>query len=80
LLVCFPYAQIHLWERERDRLVLVDGVAYSQFMSSSDFEIIRDFARERGISLWDSDQKKTLVVTKDSHEEVKRFWRKQSKS
>lgn len=37
--------QIRLWEIERDRFVYRDGVLYSQFLSQSDFELLRNYAR-----------------------------------
>ena len=37
--------QIRLWELERDRFKFNDGVLYSQFLSQSDFEMLRDYAR-----------------------------------
>lgn len=36
--------QIRLWEIERDRFVFKDGVLYSQFLSQSDFELLRNYA------------------------------------
>ncbi|CAG0916404.1 unnamed protein product [Notodromas monacha] len=71
--------QIHLWEKERDRITLTDGVAYNQFLSLSEYEAMRDFAREKGIAIWESNQRKTVVVAKENHEEMKRFWRKHSR-
>ena len=29
--------------------------------------------------VWNSDQKRTLVVTKDGHDDVKRYWRQHSR-
>ncbi|CAB0017209.1 unnamed protein product [Nesidiocoris tenuis] len=50
--------QINLWEKERDRFGCSDGILYSQFLSHSDFSILRDFAQEHGLLVWQNDQKK----------------------
>lgn len=71
--------QINLWEKERDRFGCSDGILYSQFLSHSDFSILRDFAQEHGLLVWQNDQKKTMVVSSGGYEEVKRFWKKHSK-
>lgn len=36
--------QIKLWEIERDRFLFTDGILYSQFLSLSDFELLRNYA------------------------------------
>ena len=37
--------QIRLWELERDRFKFMEGVLYDQFLSQSDFELLRDYAK-----------------------------------
>lgn len=37
--------QIRLWELERNRFKFTDGVLYSQFLSQTDFELLRDYAK-----------------------------------
>ncbi|KAA3671536.1 uncharacterized protein DEA37_0003529, partial [Paragonimus westermani] len=37
--------QIHLWELERDRFVFQEGCLYEQFSKSTDFEVVRDYAK-----------------------------------
>jgi len=71
--------QIRLWEQERDRFVFTDGVLYNQFLSQADYETVRNYADELGCVVWNSDQKRTLVVTKDGHDDVKRYWRQHSR-
>ncbi|XP_046387995.1 general transcription factor IIH subunit 4 [Ischnura elegans] len=71
--------QIHLWELERDRFRFEEGVLYSQFLSVVDFETLRDHARDLGVLVWHSSAKRTVVVTKAGHEEVRRFWKRHSK-
>jgi transcription initiation factor TFIIH subunit 4 len=43
--------QVRLWEIERDRFVFKDGVLYSQFLSQSDFELLRNYANVRQLSI-----------------------------
>jgi transcription initiation factor TFIIH subunit 4 len=42
--------QIKLWEMERDRLQFTDGVLYSQFMSLSDYELLKKYAEVNLVS------------------------------
>ena len=37
--------QIRLWELERDRFKFSEGVLYNQFLSQTDFELLRDYAK-----------------------------------
>jgi len=71
--------QIRLWEQERDRFTFTEGVLYNQFLSQTDYETVRNYADELGCVVWNSDPKRTLVVTKDGHDDVKRYWRQQSR-
>ena len=36
--------QIKLWEIERDRFTFKEGVLYSQFLSQSDFQLLKNYA------------------------------------
>lgn len=36
--------QIKLWENERNRFKFNEGVLYTQFLSQTDFEVLRDYA------------------------------------
>lgn len=72
--------QIKLWENELNRLVYSDGVLYSQFLSQADFEALRDRANELGVLVWENDKKRTMVVTKSGHDDVKKFWKSYSKA
>ncbi|KAL0279244.1 UNVERIFIED_CONTAM: hypothetical protein PYX00_000848 [Menopon gallinae] len=71
--------QIKLWENERNRFVFSDGVLYSQFLSQADFEVLRDRANELGVLVWENDRKRTMVVTRAGHDDVKKFWKSYSK-
>lgn len=69
--------QVRLWELERARLTFTDGVLYNQFLSQADFEMLRDYAKEMEVLVWELPEKRVMVVTKDGHDDVKRFWKRQ---
>lgn len=71
--------QIQLWENERDRFTFTEGVLYSQFLSQADFEVLRDYAQDLGVLTWQNERRRTMVVTKQGHDEVKKFWKRHSK-
>lgn len=71
--------QIKLWENERNRFSFIDGVVYSQFLSEGDFITLRDYASSIEVLLWQSDRTRTMVVTKNGHDDVKRYWKRYSK-
>ncbi|XP_077986737.1 general transcription factor IIH subunit 4-like [Glandiceps talaboti] len=71
--------QVRLWELERDRLTFTDGVLYNQFLSQNDFELLRDYARDLGVLVWESPAKRTIIVNPSGHDEVRRFWKRQKK-
>jgi transcription initiation factor TFIIH subunit 4 len=71
--------QIMLWEAERNRFTFTDGVLYNQFLSVADFEKVRSFADQRGVLVWANAKHRTVVVTKDGHDPVKKFWKQQSR-
>lgn len=48
--------QIKLWENERNRFIFSEGVLYSQFLSQTDFEVLRDHALSTGVLIWQSDR------------------------
>ncbi|KAG8039152.1 hypothetical protein G9C98_003459 [Cotesia typhae] len=72
--------QIKLWENERNRFTFSEGVLYSQFLSQTDFETLRDHASSTGVLIWHNDRKRTMVVAKAGHDDVKRFWKRFSKA
>ncbi|XP_052719851.1 general transcription factor IIH subunit 4-like isoform X1 [Crassostrea angulata] len=72
--------QIRLWELERDRFKFMEGVLYDQFLSQNDFELLRDYAKDLGVLLWDNAIKRVMVVTKGGHDDVKRYWKRQKQS
>jgi transcription initiation factor TFIIH subunit 4 len=72
--------QIKLWENERNRFSYVEGVVYNQFLSEADFITLRDYAITIQVLLWQNEKTRTMVVTKNGHDDVKKFWKKYSKS
>lgn len=71
--------QIKLWENERNRFTFTEGVAYNQFLSQSDFITLRDYAQSINVLMWQQERTRTMVVTKNGHEDVKRFWKRYQK-
>lgn len=71
--------QIKLWENERNRFSFIDGVVYNQFLSEADFITLRDYASSIDVLLWQNDRTRTMVVTKNGHDDVKRYWKRYSK-
>jgi transcription initiation factor TFIIH subunit 4 len=71
--------QIKLWENERNRFSFIEGVVYNQFLSEADFITLRDYATSIEVLLWQNERTRTMVVTKNGHDDVKRFWKRYSK-
>lgn len=71
--------QIKLWENERNRFTFTEGVVYNQFLSQADFITLRDYAQSINVLVWQNDRTRTMVVTKNGHDDVKRFWKRYSK-
>lgn len=71
--------QIKLWENERNRFTYTEGVAYNQFLSQSDFISLRDYAQSINVLIWNNERTRTMVVTKNGHEDVKKFWKRYQK-
>jgi len=71
--------QIKLWELERNRLTYHEGVLYSQFLSQADFNVLKEYAQSNGVLIWCNKEKRTLVINKHAHDDVKKFWKKYSK-
>ena len=67
-----------LWEKERDRFTFTESVLYNQFLSQADYDTVKTYAEGLGVVVWCRDDKRSLVVTKDGHNDVKRFWRQHS--
>lgn len=71
--------QIKLWENERNRFTYTEGVVYNQFLSQGDFNTLRDYAQSIGVMIWQNERTRTMVVTKNGHDDVKKFWKRYSK-
>ncbi|XP_018567144.1 general transcription factor IIH subunit 4 [Anoplophora glabripennis] len=71
--------QIKLWEMERNRLTYNEGVLYSQFLSQADFNVLKEYAQSNGSLIWCNKEKRTLVINKYAHDDVKKFWKRYSK-
>ncbi|XP_067643795.1 general transcription factor IIH subunit 4 [Eurosta solidaginis] len=72
--------QIKLWELERNRFTYTEGVVYNQFLSQADFVTLRDYAQSINVLVHMNERTRTMVVTKNGHDDVKRFWKRYSKS
>ncbi|XP_064457313.1 general transcription factor IIH subunit 4-like [Ornithodoros turicata] len=68
--------QLRLWELERDRFTFTGGVLYSQFISQGDFQMLRNYASDLGVLIWDNPSKRVMVVSRNGHDDVKRFWKR----
>nr|CAH7753634.1 unnamed protein product [Callosobruchus chinensis] len=68
-----------LWELERNRLTYSEGVLYSQFLSQADFNVLKEYAKTNGWLIWCNKEKRTLVINKSAHDDVKKFWKRYSK-
>ena len=71
--------QIALWEAERNRFTFTDGVLYNQFLSQGDYETVRNFAENSNVMVWSNNRLRTVIVTKEGHEPVKKFWKRHSR-
>ncbi|VDP88269.1 unnamed protein product [Echinostoma caproni] len=109
--------QIRLWELERDRFVFQEGCLYEQFSKSTDFEMVRDYAKiselkstlpkllflskdlfylnfclrpnrlvvlsflkSIGALLWENPERRLMVVSRNGHEDVRKFWKQKRPS
>ena len=53
--------------------MFTEGVLYNQFLSQADYDTVKNYADQQGVVAWCKDEKRTLVVTKDGHDDVKRY-------
>lgn len=47
--------QIRLWESEKHRLQASDGFLYDDFRAAADFKLVRDYAQQLGVIVWEAD-------------------------
>nr|CAB3251313.1 general transcription factor IIH subunit 4 [Phallusia mammillata] len=71
--------QIRLWAMERDRLSFREGVLYNQFLTQSDYEVLRNYAKDLGALIWENAIKRNMIVTREAHDQVKKFWKRYKK-
>jgi transcription initiation factor TFIIH subunit 4 len=57
--------QIRLWEREKNRVASEEGSLYTDFTSLADFELVRNYAKESGVLLWQNEETRKFFVTSD---------------
>jgi len=68
--------QIRLWAMERDRINFHHGVFYGQFLAQKDFDVLRDYAKEKGCLKFSNSATRTMVVTPEGHENhLKKFYK-----
>lgn len=65
--------QIKLWENERNRFVFSEGVLYSQFLSQTDFEVLRDHAVATSVLIWQSERYQLFSIINVIHTEKENF-------
>ena len=65
--------QIKLWELEKKRLAVFEGVLYHDFASLSEFDMASRFATEIHGLLLALPKTRSLVVTPDAHILVKAY-------
>ncbi|XP_030853454.1 general transcription factor IIH subunit 4 [Strongylocentrotus purpuratus] len=71
--------QVRLWELERDRLSFTQGIIYNEFLSLHDFEVLRDYAKDLGVLIWDSTARRIMIVSPAGHDSVKKYWKRLKK-
>lgn len=46
--------QVRLWENEKNRIQNSDGYLYVDFTSAADFKLVRDYAAQLGVIVWEA--------------------------
>ncbi|KII65601.1 General transcription factor IIH subunit 4 [Thelohanellus kitauei] len=67
--------QLHVWEKERDRLHFTSGVLYTGFNHVKDFEDIVRYAESNNYLVYQNKTKLLVVVTDDGHDDVRSYWK-----
>ncbi|GAN07103.1 transcription factor TFIIH complex subunit Tfb2 [Mucor ambiguus] len=65
--------QIRLWEMERNRLKPTPSYLYHEFNVQADFDAAEKYAKDLGVLLWSSSQKRTMIISEAGHDNVKGF-------
>ncbi|XP_022669673.1 general transcription factor IIH subunit 4-like [Varroa jacobsoni] len=71
--------QLHLWEKERDRFKMTESVLYSQFQTHADFEMLRNYANDMHVLLFENPQRRLMVVSKSGDNDVRHYWKRHKK-
>ncbi|KAG0657931.1 RNA polymerase II transcription factor B 52 kDa subunit [Maudiozyma exigua] len=62
--------QIRLWQLELDRVICYDGSLYSDFESSTEYNLLSKYAQDIGVLLWRDDKKRKFFVSKEGNSQV----------
>ncbi|KAM0787327.1 hypothetical protein ACM66B_003416 [Microbotryomycetes sp. NB124-2] len=65
--------QIRLWQQEGQRVRSDEGYLYTDFSAQADYELVADYARDLGVTLWQSASSRRLFVTMSGHLQVREF-------
>lgn len=65
--------QIHLWERDRNRLCWMEGYCYEEFIGDEAFRKTVGEAQRLAAALYVNYQKRILVVKEEAHPSIKAF-------
>jgi transcription initiation factor TFIIH subunit 4 len=66
--------QIRIWENDKNRVRSHEGSLYEDFKSDADYAMVRDYARQLEVVLWESEPKlRKLFVTAEGHDSVRTF-------
>ncbi|CEH13904.1 transcription factor tfb2 [Ceraceosorus bombacis] len=68
--------QIRLWEREKNRVTTSPGSLFADFSSFADFAMVRDYASQLGVLLWQNEQKRLFFVAAEGDEPTRDFIRR----
>ncbi|OQR66492.1 general transcription factor IIH subunit 4-like [Tropilaelaps mercedesae] len=71
--------QLSLWEKERDRFKMTDSVLYSQFQTHADFELMRNYAHDLGVLLFENPQRRFIVVSESGDVDMRLYWKRHKK-
>lgn len=62
--------QIRLWQLELDRVICYDGSLYSDFETSTEYNLLSKYAQDIGVLLWRDDKKRKFFVSKEGNSQV----------
>lgn len=65
--------QIKLWQLELDRIQTFDGFLFKEFSNQKEYDILRNYAAEIGVLIWNDNKTKRFFVTPDGVKQVSEF-------